>query len=146
MPPRTYAEPEERALLADRTLRLRSSALVARLADQGTRAVSLLLNLLNEDVRVQPWAKRQSILADIRRAFSRLGREAASALPTVERLFDLRHSPLTNSSNDADAWRVAMVRMGKPLDTLTFPAYSSAEIVARDREHIRRQAEKGPEQ
>ena len=147
MPPGTYAEllPEEKALLADRTLRLRSSALVARLSDQGARAVPLLLNLLNEDVRVQPWAKRQWILTDIRRAFSRLGRDAATALPTVERLFDLPHSPLTNSSNDADAWRVAMVRMGKPVDTLTFPAHLSAEIIARDREHIRKQAEKGPE-
>ena len=147
MPPGTYAEllPEEKALLADRTLRLRSSALVARSSDQGVRAVPLLLNLLNEDVRVQPWAKRQWILADIRRAFSRLGRDAATALPTVERLIDLPHSPLTNSSNDADAWRVAMVRMGKPVDTLTFPAHLSAEIIARDREHIRKQAEKGPE-
>ena len=147
MPPGTYAEllPEEKALLADPTLRLRSSALVARLSDQGAGAVPLLLNLLNEDVRVQPWAKRQWILADIRRAFSRLGRDAAPALPTVERLFDLRHSPLTNSSNDVDAWRVAMVRMGKPVDTLTFPAHLSPEIVARDREHIRKQAEKGPE-
>ena len=147
MPPGTYAEllPEEKALLADRALRLRSSALVARLSDQGARAVPLLLNLLNEDVRVQPWAKRQWILADIRRAFSRLGRDAATALPTVERLFDLPHSPLTNSSNDADAWRVAMVRMGKPVDTLTFPAHLNAEIIARDREHIRKQAEKGPE-
>jgi hypothetical protein len=84
-------------------------------------------------------------LADIRSAFSRLGCDAATALPTVERLFGLRHSPLTNSSNDADAWRVAMVRMGKPVDTVTFPAHLSAEIVARDREHIRNQAEKGPE-
>ena len=147
MPPGTYTEllPEEKALLADRTLRLRSSALVARLSDQGARAVPQLLNLLNEDVRVQPWAKRQWILADVRRAFSRLGRDAASALPTVERLFDLRHSPLTNSSNDADAWRVVMVRMGKPVETLTFPAHLSTEIVARDREQIRKQAEKGPE-
>jgi len=147
MPPGTYAEllPEEKALLTDRTLRLRSSALVARLSDQGARAVPLLLNLLNEDVRVEPWAKRQWILADIRRAFSRLGHDAATALPTVERLFDLRHSPLTNSSNDADAWRVAMVRMGKPVDTLTFPAHLSAEIVAREREHVRKQAAKGPE-
>lgn len=144
MPPGTYAEllPEEKALLADRTLRLRSSALVARLSDQGARAVPLLLDLLNEDVRVYQWAKRQSILADIRRAFSRLGRDAATALPTVERLFDLRHSPLTNTSNDVDAWRVAMVRMGKPVETLTFPAHLTPERVARERERIRRQAEK----
>jgi hypothetical protein len=147
MPPGTYAEllPEEKALLADRTLRLRSSALVARLSDQGPRVVPLLLDLLNEDVRVESWAKRRSILDDIRRAFSRLGRDAAPALPTVERLFELRHSPLTNTSNDADAWRVAMVRMGKPVDTLPFPAHQRPEIVARDRERIRKQAEKGPE-
>ena len=147
MPPGTYAEllPEEKALLADRTLRLRSSALVARLSDQGGRAVPLLLDLLNEDVRVYEWWKRQGMLADIRRAFSRLGRNAAPALPTVERLFDLPQSPLTNSSNDADAWRVAMVRMGKPVDTLRFPAHLKPEIVARDRERIRKQAEKGPE-
>ena len=35
--------------------------------------------------------------------------------------------------------------MGKPVDTLTFPAHQSAEIVTRDRERIRKQAEKGPE-
>jgi hypothetical protein len=132
-------------LLADRALRLRSSALVARLSDQGAGAVPWLLNLLAEDVRVQPWAKRQSMLADIRRAFSRLGREAASALPAVEHLFERPHSPLTNSSNDADAWRVAMVRMGKPVETLTFPAHLSPKTVTRDRERIWHQAEKGPE-
>lgn len=147
MPAGTYAEllPEEKALLADRELRLRSSALVARLADQGSAAVPLLLDLLNEDVRVKSWAKRQWILADIRRAFSRLGRDAAGALPTVERLFEMPRTPLTNSSRDADAWRVAMVRMGKRVETLTFPSQLSPEIVARDRERIRRQAENGPE-
>ena len=147
MPAGTYAEllPEEKALLADHDLRLRSSALAARLSDQGSAAVPLLLDLLNEDVRVQPWARRQWILADIRRAFSRLGRDAASALPTVERLFEMPRSPLTNSSNDADAWRVAMVRMGKRVETLTFPSHQSPETVARDREQIRKQAEKGPE-
>jgi hypothetical protein len=147
MPAGTFAEllPEEKALLDDPALRLRSSALVARLADQGPAAVPRLVQLLIESVRVQPWAKRQWILADIRRAFSRLGRDAATALPTVERLFDVAGSPLTNSSNDANAWRVAMVRMGKPVETLTFPPRASPESVARDREQIRKQAEKGPE-
>jgi hypothetical protein len=107
--------------------------------------VPLLLNLLTEVVRVEPWAKRQWMLADIRRAFSPLGRDAVSALPTVERLFELRHSPLTNSSNDIDSWRVAMVRMGKPVETLTFSPHLSADAVAREREQIRKQAEKGPE-
>jgi hypothetical protein len=147
MPPGTYKQllPEEDALLRDTALRLRSSALVARLADQGAAAVPRLLQLLEETVRVQTWARRWRMLEDIRRAFSVLGRDAAPALPTVERLFELRSSPLTNSSNDADAWRVAMVRMGKPVETLTFPEHLPADIVARDRERIRKQAEKGPE-
>jgi hypothetical protein len=147
MPPGTYKQllPEEETLLRDGALRLRSSALVARLSDQGADAVPRLLQLLEETVRVPLWAKRWRMLADIRRAFSALGSDAASALPTVERLFQLRSSPLTNSSNDADAWRVAMVRMGKPVETLTFPSHLSAEMVARDRERIRKQAEKGPE-
>ena len=148
MPAGTYAEllPEEQALLANQELRLRSSALVARLSDQGPKAVPLLLKLLAEDVQVPAWWKRQWILADIRRAFSHLGRDAGSALPAVERLFDMRRSPLTNSSNDIFAWQVAMVRMGKPVEALTFPPSMSAEIVGRDRERIRVQAERGPEQ
>ena len=147
MPPGTYATllPEEKALLADPALRLRSSALVARLADQGPAAVPLLLDLLTQAVQVEPWAKRHRILADIRRAVSALARDAASALPTVERLFEARGTPLTNTSDDAQAWRVAMVRMGKPVETLTFPAHLSPELVARDREQIRKQADKGPE-
>jgi hypothetical protein len=85
------------------------------------------------------------MLDDIRRAFSRLGRDGASALPAVERLFEMPRSPLTNTSDDADAWRVAMVRMGKPVETLTFPSHLSPDSVARDREQIRKQADKGPE-
>jgi hypothetical protein len=147
MPPGTYAEllPEEKALLADRALRLRSSALVARLSDQGAAAVPTLLKLLNEDVQVYQWWQRAGILADIRRAFSRLGPDAAGALPTVERLFDMRNTPLTNSWNDAQDWRVAMVRMGKPVETLTFPPSMKPETIARDREQIRKLAQKGPE-
>jgi hypothetical protein len=147
MPPGTYAEllPEEQALLANQSLRLRSSALVARLSDQGAKAVPRLVDLLNEDIRVEPSWRSRSILDDIRRALSHLGRDAASALPEVERWLDMRHSPLTNTSNDAFAWRVAIVRMGKPVEALTFPSSMSAEIVARDRERIRQQAERGPE-
>jgi len=78
-------------------------------------------------------------------ACSRLGRDAASALPTAERLFELPRSPLTNSSNDADNWHVAMVRMGKPVETLTFPPHLRADTVPRARAQIRQQGEKGPE-
>ena len=146
MPEGTYREllPEEKGLLADRALRLRSSALVARLADQGRSAVPMLLDLLAQSVDEDEWKKRH-ILDDIRRAFSRLGREASAALPAVERLLEMRHSPLTNTSSDVEDWRVAMVRMGKPVESLTFRSDLKPEIVARDRERIRKRAEKGPE-
>jgi hypothetical protein len=119
--------------------------LVARLADQGPAAVPRLIQLLTDSVGVEPWSKRQWIIEDIRRALARLGRDAAPALPTVERLFDRPGSPLTNSSDGANDWRVAMVRMGKPVETLTFPRNASPESIARDREQIRKQAEKEPE-
>jgi hypothetical protein len=147
MPPGTYRQllPEEQALLGDQALRLRSSALVARLSDQGADAVPMLLRLLAEDAGVHSWARRWPMLADIRRALSRLGRDAAAALPTVERLVESPRSPLINSSGDADAWRVAMVRMGKPVESLTFPSSYGADQIARHRERIRKEAARGPE-
>jgi hypothetical protein len=142
MPPGTFAEPlpEEDALLHDQGLRLTSSAVIARLADRGASAVPLLTTILQEDARVEPWAKRQWVMADVRRALTRLGPEAAPALPTVERLFGAQRSPLTNSWGDAQAWRVAMVRMGKPIDTLPFPPHFTPENIAEDRENVRRMA------
>ena len=142
MPPGTFANPlpEERALLRDRDLRLTSSALVARLSDQRAAAVPLLIALLREDVTVEPWSKRRGMMADLRRAFTRLGPDAASALPIVERLFDAPGMPLANEWREARDWRVAMVRMGKPIDSLRFPPNLTPEAAARDREEIRKQA------
>ncbi len=136
MPPGTFAEPlpEEEELLRDRTLRLTSSALIARLADRGASAVPLLMTILLEDVQVEPWAARQWVMADVRRALTRLGPDAAPALPLVERLFNMKRSPLTNIWGDAQGWRAAMVRMGKPIETLPFPSRSTPESLAEDRE------------
>lgn len=142
MPPGTFATllPEEEALLRDRKLRLETESLVTRLSDGGAKHVPLLIALLREDVQVEPWAERQWMMKGIRRAFARLGRDAAPALPLVEQLFETKGSPLTNTWGDAQAWRETMVRMGKPPATLTFPPNSKPEQVEKDRAEIAKRA------
>jgi hypothetical protein len=138
MPAGTYTTllPDEAALLADRDVRLRSSVLAGRLSDQGAAALPLIVQLLEEDTRVEPWARRRWMIADLRRALARLGKDGAPALPLVSRLFEARPSPITNTWRDAQNWRVAMVRMGRPVETLPFPDHLKPETVARDREQI----------
>lgn len=140
MPPGTFAvpTPDERALLGNQQLRLVSDALVERLADGGADATPLLSDILQADARVEPWAKRQWVMAAICRAFTRLGPDASAALPVVERLFAQPRSPLMNIWGEAQDWRVAMVRMGKPVETLAFPPQFSAESVEQNREDVRR--------
>ena len=122
MPPGTFAvpTPEELALLRDQPLRLNTPGLVERLADQGKAGVPELVRILQEDVRVEPWNKREAILRAVRRAFIRLGPDAASALPAVIALFDQPHTPLAEVSKEGDLWRVAMVRMGRPIEDVPF--------------------------
>jgi hypothetical protein len=43
-----------------------------------------------------------------------------------------------NIWGEAQDWRVAMVRMGKPVETLAFPPQFSAESVEQNREDVRR--------
>ncbi|MEZ0243858.1 MAG: hypothetical protein ACAH11_10820 [Sphingomonas sp.] len=142
MPAGTFATllPEEEALLRDRKLRLQSSALVMRVSDGGAKTVPLLIALLREDVQVENWYERQWMMADLRRAFARLGRDAAPALPLVEQLFNQPRNPLANEWREAQAWRVTMVRMGKPVETLTFPANLRPEQVAEDRANVAKAA------
>jgi hypothetical protein len=129
------------ALLRDQPLRLNTPGLVERLADQGQAGVPELVRILQEDVRVEPWNKRQAILRAVRRAFIRLGPDAASALPAVIELFDRPQSALTEMSNDGDFWRVAMVRMGRPIEDVPFPPRFNVEQTARERSRIVRAVE-----
>jgi hypothetical protein len=144
MPPGTFAAstPDEVALLHDQSLRLTTSGLVERLADQGKASVPELLRILQEDVGVQPWAARQSMLAAVRRAFIRLGPDAAGALPTVIALFDRPDSPLTTAHTEEDDWRVAMVRMGRPIEDVPFPPRPLAQQVAYHRSVIMQSVER----
>lgn len=145
MPPGTFARlsDDELALIRDQKLRLKSSALVERLADSGSENVSLLIQIIGEDAAVEPWAHRWSALADERGALTRLGPKAASALPTVKMLFYATpHSQLTNEWSDAVGWRVAMVRLGEPLGRLTFPTQWSAKEIAEARDEVEKQIER----
>lgn len=141
MPAGTFAvlTADERALLANQELRLVSAALVERLADGGAGATPLLVEILQADARVDAWWKRQWVMAAVCRALTELGPDASAALPVVEKLLATR-SLLTNTWGDAQNWRAAMVRMGKPVSELTFPSHLSPQSVEQDRETVRRMA------
>lgn len=143
MPPGTFAvlTPNERTLLANQELRLVSAALVERLADVGAEATPLLVEILQADARVNAWWKRQWVMAAVCQALTRLGPDASAALPVVEKLLATR-SLLTNTWGDAQNWRVALVRMGKPVADLSFPPNLRPETVAQDRENVRKMAER----
>jgi hypothetical protein len=138
MPPGTFAvpTPDELALLRDQPLRLNAPGLVERLADQGKAGVPELVRILQEDVRVEPWAERKHILGAVRRALIRLGPDAASALPVVIELFDQPNTPLASLSHEMAAWGAAMVRMGRPIEDVPFPPRFTVEQIAQGRSAI----------
>jgi hypothetical protein len=146
MPPGTFAvpTPDELALLHDQPSRLNAPRLVERLADQGKAGVPELVRILQEDVRVEPWAKRQYMVAAVRRALIRLGPDAASALPVVIELFEQPDTPLANNENEMDRWRVAMVLMGRPIEDVPFfpPPRLTDELIAQRRSDIMRSVER----
>jgi hypothetical protein len=143
MPAGTFATPtlEERSLLANQGLRLVSSSLVERLSDAGPSATPLLVRILEEDAKVYEWWKRAPVMDAVCAALTGLGPGAADALPVVERLLEMRNL-IANDSGEMQAWRVAMVRMGRPVDELAFPSHFDAAEVAREREAIRTQADR----
>jgi hypothetical protein len=144
MPPGTFAvpTPDEFALLHNPLLRLNAPGLVQRLADQGKAGVPELVRILQEDVRAEPWATRKEVLAAVRRALIRLGPDAASALPAVIELFDQPDTPLANLSNEMTEWRVAMVRMGRPIGDVPFPPRYTVEQIAQLRSDLMRSVER----
>jgi hypothetical protein len=93
-------------------------------------------------VRVEPWRKRQGIVEAVCRAFIRLGPDAAGALPAVLELFDQPHPPLADDSSHRSWWRIAMVRMGLPIEQVPFPPQFTGEDTAQRRSHIVQGAER----
>ncbi len=143
MPARTFVtlSADERTMLGKGALRRQSYPMVTRLADRGEAAVPDLLQILESDAAIQPWANRKSVLRALCEAFTILGPRAGSALPVVQRLVLQPQSPILNSSRDRDDWYLALVLMGASIDDLAFST-TSPEMAARDRERLRNRAAK----
>jgi hypothetical protein len=138
MPDGTFAvpTPDELALLHNPLLRLSAPGLVQRLADQGRAGVPELVRILQEDARAEPEARRKGVLRAVRRALIRLGPDAAGALPVVIALFDQPDTPLNTDSDDMSEWRIAMVRMGRPIDDVASEPSLTVEQIAQSRSHL----------
>jgi hypothetical protein len=147
MPPGTFAAstPDELALLHNPLLRMDAPALVQRLADQGKAGVPELVRILEEDVRVEPQSQRTGVLRAVRRALVRLGPDAASALPVVIELFDHGETPLAVSSKVMDEWRIAMIRMGRPIEDVPFEPRLTVEQIAQRRADLMRYVQRDGE-
>lgn len=140
MPPGTFAvsTPDELTLLHNPLLRMSAPGLVLHLADQGKAGVPELVRILQEDVRVEPRTMREDVIAAVRRAFMRLGPDAASALPVVIELYDQGGTLLAYGSSEKDEWRVAMVLMGRPLEDVPFETGLTFEKIAQHRTELMR--------
>jgi len=143
MPPGTFAvsTPDEVAMLHDQLLRLRAPGLVLRLADQGKAGVPELVRILQEDAHVDSRLTRRELTA-VRRALAWLGPDAAGALPAVIALFDQPSTPLADHSGEMDGWRIAMVRMGRPVEDVPFPPSSTAEQSVQHLTHLKQAVER----
>ena len=143
MPPGTFAvsTPDELTLLHNPLLRMNAPGLVERLADQGKAGAPELVRILQEDVRVEPWTMRQDLLKAVRRALTRLGPDAASALLVVVELFDQGGTLLAPDSSERGEWRIAMVRMGRPVEDVPLEPGLTAEQIAQRRTDLMRSVE-----
>ncbi len=138
MPKGTFATltADERHFLGNGKLRAQTTPMLARLADRGTAAVADLLAILESDSKIEPWAKRWQSLEALCRAFTRLGPDAAAALPVVSELVNRERSPLLNTWNNRQDWNFALVRMGRLPDNINFPN-STPENTIQNRQYLR---------
>lgn len=120
----------EKKLLADPERRTLATALIARLSDQGARAVPQLLEILdyhsrNADERADETnnealnRKRRYLLAVSAAvsAFCRLGPEGAAALPKIEAL--RAEGVVPEWFRRQSRWELMLARLGKPIENIT---------------------------
>jgi hypothetical protein len=144
MPAGTFAQPNaaDLAIWSDPELRRQAAPFVARIADMGdSRAAPLLLGALEAATAIQPWNKRRPLMEGIRNGFVELGEQGAVAIPRVRELFLQRPSPLMHNAGDADAWRMALLRMGLALDDLPFFPNQDARMQERIKRDVQRRLE-----
>lgn len=141
LPEGTFAHPtpDEARILADPVLRREAAPLIERLADQGQPGLVQLMMILETEIASdQQWAVQQPVIRAVRRGLARLGPAAASALPLIAELFARPRNPLANLYQEAEEWRVAMARMGMPIDALPFSRNNTPEQLERDKAQIRK--------
>ncbi|TWT80343.1 hypothetical protein CA13_17560 [Planctomycetes bacterium CA13] len=141
MPAGTFADMTEQEwqIINDPTLRKDALPFVERLADLGKSGVEPLLMILQHAVTTMThWYMRRPTIDVVCRGFTRLGADGKEALPTIQSLFEQKRSPITNSANDAFAWRVAMARMGLAIDELPYPPSWKEQSIAKMREKVSR--------
>lgn len=141
LPEGTFAVPtsDEARIFANPVLRREAAPLIERLADQGQPGLVQLMQILETEIASDTqWAIQRPVIRAVRRGLARLGPAAASALPRIEELFARPRNPLANLSQEAEEWRVAMARMGKPVDDLPFYSMDNPELLERDKAQIRK--------
>ena len=141
LPEGTFAlpTPDEAKILADPILRRQAAPLIERLADQGQPGLTQLMLILESEIAAdRQWADQSPVIRAVRRGLARLGLAAASALPRIEELFARPRNPLANLSQEGDEWRIAMARMGKPVDDLPFNSRQNPELLERDKDQVRK--------
>ena len=120
-------------------MRRQAAPLIERLADQGQPGLTQLMLILESEIAAdRQWADQSPVIRAVRRGLARLGLAAASALPRIEELFARPRNPLANLSQEGDEWRIAMARMGKPVDDLPFNSRQNPELLERDKNQIRK--------
>jgi hypothetical protein len=139
MPIGTFAEPtsEEAAIWSDPKLYTEAAPFLERLADTGPPGLARITVLLREAAAIPSWPQRRPLVRELRRGLTRMGRDAAPALPTVLELFGRRGSPLTNVWQESQEWYKTLVLMGLPVEQVPFPSSFSPEQIARERERVR---------
>ena len=141
LPEGTFAvpTPDEARILADPVLRRQSVPLLERLADQGQPALVQLMQILEAEIASDTqWAVQRPVIRAVRRGLARLGPAAASALPRILQLYALPRNPLANEWHEGTEWRVAMARMGQPIDDLFWSRDQNPEMLERDKAQIRK--------
>ncbi len=141
MPLSTFADMTEQEwrILKDPALRNEAVAFIERLADLGKPGVEPLRDILEHAVTTMPeWHKRKPTIHAVCRGFARLGTDANEALPQIQSAFEQQRSPITNSANDAFAWRLAMARMGLPIDELPYPTSWNQQAITNMRDKVNR--------
>lgn len=141
LPPGAFAElrPNEARILTDPALRRQAAPFIERLADQGQPGLIQLMRILEDEIASDAqWAVQRPVIRAVRRGLARMGPAAASALPRIRELFGRTRNPLANLWQEGTEWRVAMARMGQPIDDLFWLPDRKPESLERDKAQIRK--------